>query len=76
MAESGEQAELKKPLIDGSVVNQVVTLYLFGIYTLRRGRLSPPDSMEKVLQMTRFVDRVGRISRRMKNAARGIRRSA
>jgi hypothetical protein len=63
--------ETKQSLVDGTVINQIVTAYLYGIYTYRGGRLTPPESMEKVMEMTRFMDRMGRLSKSLKAAFPG-----
>ena len=64
--EQDQQPEPKESLIDGSVMNEVITMYLYGIYAFRRGRLTPPQAMEKVMQMARAMEKASALGKNVR----------
>ena len=62
MAEQKEPQEIKEPLFDGPMLNNFITLYLYGVYTFRKGRLTPPEAMQKVVQLSQTMEKAGGIS--------------
>lgn len=51
--------ETKPKMMDGAMMNDVITLYLYGVYALKKGRLTPPEAMEKVMQLARGMEKAG-----------------
>ncbi|MDP6038115.1 MAG: hypothetical protein QGG64_06165 [Candidatus Latescibacteria bacterium] len=66
MADREEPQESKEPLFDGSFLNDFITLYLYGVYTFRKGQLTPPEAMQKVVQMSQTMEKAGDLSNRVK----------
>ena len=67
MAEEQEEIqEIKEPLFDGSMLNDFITLYLYGVYTFKKGRLTPPEAMQKVVQLSQTMEKAGGISNELK----------
>lgn len=51
--------ETKPKMMDGAMMNDVITLYLYGVYALKKGRLTPPEAMKKVVQLARVMEKAG-----------------
>jgi hypothetical protein len=66
MSEQEEPQKIEEPLFDGSMLNDFITLYLYGVYTLKKGRLTPPEAMQKVMQMAQMMEKAGDISNGVK----------
>ena len=62
------ETEAHKPgMMDGAMMNQVITLYLYGCYILKNGRMTPPEAMEKVVQLSKMMDKAGSMSKRIQS---------
>lgn len=57
---------------DGAAMNEVITLYLRGIYALKGGRLTPPQAFEHVLLMARTVETVKAVGKGVCDVFRGF----
>ncbi len=58
----------KIKLIDGGTINGALTFYLYGLYSVRRGRLSAAEAMDHVLGLGAAAQdakrSMGRLTRR------------
>ncbi len=57
MAEEQKQPEQKKPLIDGAMIGDIMTIVLLGSYSLRRGRLTPNAAMQELMAIGRNLEK-------------------
>lgn len=48
-ADDGQQAPPTDKPGDMALVNQMMTAYLYGLYTYKKGQLSAPDAMDHIL---------------------------
>ncbi|MFT5369657.1 MAG: hypothetical protein ACI8V2_004635 [Candidatus Latescibacterota bacterium] len=72
MSEQEEPQEIKEPLFDGTMLNHVITLYLYGVYTFKKGRLTPPEAMQKVMQLAQMMEKAGDIGNEVKKRLAGF----
>ena len=57
MAEAAEEGLPKEGLINGSMVGNVLTMYLLGVYTLKRGKLAPWEAMDRVMAVGKTMEK-------------------
>jgi hypothetical protein len=70
MADQGQsqeaEAEAPKPgIMDGAMLNQVITLYLYGCYMFKKGRLTPFEAMEKVVKLSKMMEKAGTVGQKI-----------
>lgn len=67
MAEEAEEADAPKPgMMDGAMLNQVITMYLYGCYMMKKGQLSPPEAMDKVMKLAQVMETAGTAGQKIK----------
>ena len=47
------------------MLNDFITLYLYGIYAFRKGRLTPSEAMQKVVQLSRLMEKAALMGKEM-----------
>jgi len=57
MAEAAEEGLPKEGFINGAMVGNVLTMYLLGVYTLKRGKLSPWEAMDRVMAVGKTMEK-------------------
>ncbi|MBT3606162.1 MAG: hypothetical protein HOE48_01005 [Candidatus Latescibacteria bacterium] len=66
MADEQEEEAPKPGMMDGAMLNQVITMYLYGCYMFKKGRLSPPEAMEKVMKLAQVMEKAGTAGQKIK----------
>lgn len=57
MADQDQPDPPKPGLMDGPMLNDVITLYLYGIYVFKRGQLTPAQAMQKVVNLSKMMEK-------------------
>lgn len=72
MAEAEQEPEKLKDL---SLAQEMMTVYLYGLYTLKGGRLTPADAIQYVLTFASFADRVNTFGKGLMKTLTGSKHS-
>jgi len=76
MAEEQEADEQKPGMMDGAMLNQVITMYLYGHYMFKKGRLSPPEAMDKVMKLAQVMEKAGTVGQKIKDQLSAYRKKS